>query len=88
MGYMTLLAECGLCDQTFTASAERVPCFRLDRSQPPMHESRLANVNAPKQPVCRPCFDAINRLRQKLGLPPNVALRGAWDADEIGGGED
>lgn len=85
MGYYTGIGLCGLCDQTFTFNPERVPCFPLDGTRGgPMSLHRF-NPKAPKQPVCKPCFDAINEWRIANDLPAHHHLPDAWEASETVG---
>lgn len=82
MGYYCAMALCALCDETFTFNPERVPCFPLEqRRGPPMSAHRF-DVKALPQPVCQPCFEAINRYRAEKGLEPVTALPGAWEGSE------
>jgi len=83
MSYYTLLAQCGLCDQTFASNPQKVPTFPLDRSAAPPMDLHRFKTDASKEPVCKPCFDAINRFREENGLAPHTAMPGAWeDAQE------
>jgi hypothetical protein len=43
----------------------------------------LPDVTAPREPVCRDCFEALNQLRLAMGLERWEALPGAYDAAEV-----
>lgn len=75
-GYATLFAECGMCDRTFTANPERVPCFPIDHAKRP-GLTRLSQ-HGRKTPVCAGCLDIINALRAEHNLAPQVAMPGAY----------
>lgn len=54
MGYMLAMGPCMRCRRVFSFNPHKVPSQRL---QP----------DGPRQPVCRACFDYLNRKRVKLG---------------------
>lgn len=81
MGYMSLMCSCGMCDKTFMANPERVPCFPCNRNKP-LGLTRLSPTGS-KEPVCEDCFNAVNAYRVKNGLPAHALPSGAYDAQEV-----
>lgn len=66
MGYMTLIAQCGSCGQTFTANPDLVPSTRTEHGQ---------------LVFCRSCVEAANPVRIKNGLDPIRILPGAYEPE-------
>jgi hypothetical protein len=84
MGYMSIVAQCGGCGQTFSANPERVPCYPVDLDKPAGPPNYRLSTKGKAEPFCRECFEAIQKLREENGLPRQTALAGAWDPQEVG----
>lgn len=70
-GYMTLIATCINCKQTFTCNPNLVPSI----------PAALTSTGE-KEPVCLRCIEIANPQRIANGLDPIVPLPGAYDAAE------
>ena len=55
MGYAFMIAPCLVCKNRFTFNPIRVPSFK---------------VKGVKEPICRVCHIALNKLRVEKGVPP------------------
>lgn len=68
MGYMFVLGDCVRCHQRFTFNADAVPSVR---------------INGEREPICRECFESLNRIRESRG-EQRIALRAdAYEAQEV-----
>jgi len=65
MGYVFMIAPCGSCGKRFTFNPMKVPSFK--------------DAKGVKQPVCKPCLTAINKIRKERGLSHAPALSGAYE---------
>jgi len=74
MGFISLLAQCGLCGKQFYSNPHLVPCF-------PCLNGKLSPKGT-KEPVCEDCFKWTNEIRVKNGLPPNTISPLAYEAAE------
>jgi hypothetical protein len=69
MAYVFAFSPCLRCGRTFGYNPYAVPSSRAD--------------NGEREPICRPCFDYLNRQRTAIGLPPIPLLPDAYEpADE------
>lgn len=72
MGYAIVISPCIACGRTFAYNPMRVPSIR---------------VNGHREPVCRPCVEAANPIREEKGLEPFVIHPDAYEPcheDELG----
>ena len=81
-GYYVLIAQCGGCGRTFGCNPERVPCYPVDPTKPPGPPEYRLSTTGTKEPFCKDCFEALQRIRDAHGLPRQHAMAGAWDETE------
>jgi len=65
MGYAFATSPCIGCGRMFSYNPMRVPS--------------TSAVTGQREPICRPCFNEINRRRAELNLPPFELQPGAYE---------
>jgi hypothetical protein len=68
MGFLSLIAHCGACGQSFGANPAYVPSLRLDDGR--------------QLVFCRACIEAANPERERRGLPPIFVHPLAYEPQE------
>jgi hypothetical protein len=69
--YVLVMAPCVSCGRVFPFHPERVPSLRVNA------QGQL-DPSAPRQPVCRVCWDRRQAYRREHGLPEETLLPGAY----------
>ena len=77
MGYMNAIGECLRCNRMFSFNPARVPTFRVN----PV--TLTPDPRGVKEPLCRDCFEALNRKRVELGIDPWPLDPSAYEAEEV-----
>jgi hypothetical protein len=67
MAWMFAIGPCVRCRRIFEFNPDRVPSLR---------------IHGEREPVCRECFEHLNKIRIDAGLDPWTMLPGAYDAEE------
>ena len=76
MGFMFMVGECFGCKRLFTFHPNKVPSIRVN-------ENGYPDPAGKREPVCRNCVEAANRIRAKTGLPLIPILDEAYGAEEV-----
>lgn len=64
MGYAQMFSPCANCGRLFGFNPHRVPSVR---------------INGERRPICKPCIEEINPIREAKGLPPAVVHSDAYE---------
>lgn len=68
MAYMMCHGNCVNCGNLFSFNPDTVPSVR---------------VKGLREPICKPCVDWANAIRQERGLPLIPIMRDSYEAQEV-----
>ena len=85
-GYCTLFFSCFICGRMATGNPDRVVSIRARRVPAENGGSRIvADPEATRQAVCRPCAERMNEIRIEHGVEPFPIPDDAYEAAEVAG---